>query len=114
MKKQVMIASLMALALLVSPLGNPGGLTQVSAEEEPDTELLSVSGNAREKVQLDAPTNLRWERISQYRSYGLFWEGVNHSFYVDEGGYCCSDWQIEVYKDDELRNKTHCIMIAIK
>ncbi len=105
MKKQVMIASLMALALLVSPLGNPGGLTQVSAEEEPGMELLSVSGNAWEKVQLDAPTNLRWGRISQYRSYGLFWEGVNHSFYVDEGGYCCSDWHIEVYKDDELLSR---------
>ena len=34
MKKQAMMASLAALALLVSPLGSMCGLTQVSAEEQ--------------------------------------------------------------------------------
>lgn len=106
MKKQVMIASLMALALLVSPLGNPG-VTQVSAEEEPGTELLSVSGNARdagsaqERVQLDTPTNPQWGTKPQYvdgngfYKYNISWEGVGPNWFVD------------LYKDDELVDRIH-------
>lgn len=45
MKKQAMMASLAALALLVSPLGSMCGLTQVSAEEQPGAD---VSAQAEE------------------------------------------------------------------
>lgn len=48
MKKQTMIVSLAALALLVSPLGNMGGLFRVSAEEQQGAELYSVSGSEQE------------------------------------------------------------------
>lgn len=106
MKKQAMIASLMALALLVSPIGSMGSMHQVSAEEDTGAVVSSVSGNASgagettEKVQLDTPTNLRWgcdDGISPNPKYYICWEGVNES--IDENGY--TSWQIQVYKDDQ-------------
>lgn len=105
MKKQAMIASLMALALLVSPIGNMGSMHQVSAEEDPGAAVSSVSGNAfrtgetTEKVQLDTPANLRWGYDNGYNNakYNMYWEGVNHSFYPDYYGVMNTDWEIEVY-----------------
>lgn len=106
MKKQAMIASLMALVLLVSPVGSMGSMRQVSAEEDPGVVVSSVSGNASgagettEKVQLDTPTNLRWGYDDEWYDndkYNIRWEGVNES--VDEDGW--SDWEIEIYKDDQ-------------
>ncbi len=60
MKRQTVMASMIALALLVSPLGNMSDLTQVNAEGQQGAELNSVSGNTQEKVLLDTPANLRW------------------------------------------------------
>lgn len=109
MKKQAMIASLMALALLVSPIGSMGSMHQVSAEEDPGAVVSSVSGNTSgagettEKVQLDMPTNLRWGCDDGYVNpkYYMYWEGVNHSFYTDYYGDLRADWEIEVYKDGQ-------------
>lgn len=109
MKKQAMIASLMALALLVSPIGSMGSMHQVSAEEDTGAVVSSVSGNASgagettEKVQLDTPTNLRWGYDDGYINpkYYMYWEGVNHSFYTDYYGDLRADWEIEVYKDGQ-------------
>lgn len=109
MKKQAMIASLMALALLVSPIGSMGSMSQVSAEEDPGAAVSSVSGNAfragetTEKVQLDTPANLRWGYDDWHNNtkYNMYWEGVNHSFYPDYYGVMNTDWEIEVYKDDQ-------------
>lgn len=108
-EKQAMIASLMALALLVSPIGSMGFMSQVSAEEGPGAAVSSVSGNASrtgettEKVQLDTPANLRWGYDDGYNNvkYNMYWEGVNHSFYSDINGVMNTDWEIEVYKDDQ-------------
>ncbi|MCM1120555.1 MAG: LysM peptidoglycan-binding domain-containing protein [bacterium] len=103
MKKQAMIASLLALALLAAPLGNLGGSTQVNAEEEAGSELLSVSGNTQEKVQLDAPTNLRWGNgVHPYSKYKMHWSGVNDSTYMSHFRYLYSDWRYEVSRDGQI------------
>lgn len=102
MKRRAMIASLMTLALLATPFGSMGAMGKVHAKE--------ASESAAEKVQLDAPTNLRWgPRDSSHSSpnckYDMNWEGVNPS--LNDSGYdVTSGWDIEVYKDDELFDTT--------
>lgn len=64
MKKRVMLASLLALALAVSPLGGMG--MRVSAEEGAPTEaeIRTVSGGNNSELEdrkLPTPTNPRWE-----------------------------------------------------
>lgn len=106
MKKQIMIASLMALALLVSPMSSLNPMLRVNAEEEPAAEVHSVTGNASgtegttEKVQLNAPYGLKWGDMSVISSfpsakYTIQWvDGEPEK----EGGF---NWEIEVYKDGE-------------
>ncbi len=120
MKRQAMMASLLALALLVSPFGNPGGLLQVNAQERPGEELYSVSGNAPEEVQprtltdlsleetiqLDVPTNLRWGVSTSGFPNGRYsaeWSGVNDS--MGEGFFSYarhSQYGFELSRDGQI------------
>lgn len=83
MKRQAMMASLMTLALLVSPLGRMGGLTRVNAEEQPEAEPYSVSGNTQETGTMPAPTQVQFH--DNYRC-GYWWENTTNDFiyYVNE------------------------------
>lgn len=85
MKKKVMMTSLMALALLISPFGSTGGMNQVSAEE-----LQAISEDAQEKVPLDTPTNLQWG--NGQAKYDIRWEGENES--ISEYGVAW--WEYEI------------------
>ncbi len=106
MKRRVMIASLMALAMLTSPVGGLNSMLRVSAEEEPGLEMRSVTGNASEteedteKVQLNAPIVFDWGDISSIpvfpnAKYTIWWDGGN----IEEDGIF--NWEIEFYKDGE-------------
>ncbi len=94
MKKKVMMTSLMALALLISPLGSMDGLTRVSAEEQQ-----AVSGNTQEKVQLDTPVNLQWGngQSNPNAKYGIQWDGVNASTSKDG----VARWAYEIRINEE-------------
>lgn len=103
MKRQAMMASLMALALLVSPLGSVGGMNRVSAEEQQGAELYSVSGNTQEKVQIDTPTNLRWRGVETWApssEYDMLWDGVNPSKVLYPGGGETARWRCEISRVD--------------
>ncbi|MCM1376552.1 MAG: LysM peptidoglycan-binding domain-containing protein [Muribaculum sp.] len=119
MKRQAMIASLLALALLAAPLGNMGPMAAVDAEEGPAegtysaTDIASVTGNASElesytdRTPVDTPTNVRWESISgengdkanRYTRYAMYWDGVNPSTYDIGYGNISSCWVFEIDKD---------------
>lgn len=111
MKRQAMIASLLALALLTAPLGNMGPMAAVDAEEGPAAGTYSVSDNASESeddtkwVQLDAPTNPRWETVTDENGlvwkYSMCWDGVNPSTDEFYGGRVYSEWAIEIEKDGQ-------------
>lgn len=124
MKRQAMIASLLALALLAAPLGNMGPMAAVDAEESPAEETYSVSDNASEskigteRVQLDAPTNLSWGNIPNEPNedysdvdnrYTMYWDGVNPSTYEVGDGCLCSKWIIEIEKDGQFYSKRYGI-----
>lgn len=88
MKKEIIVGSLMALALLVSPVGKDT-IFQVNGQE------------ITEKVQLDAPTDLQWGEVLGYgySRYNFSWGGINlsGSFPSSEGR---ASWWIQLYNGD--------------
>ncbi len=101
MKRQTVMASMIALALLVSPLGNMSDLTQVNAEGQQGAELNSVSGNRQEKVLLDTPANLRWggDQTNPNNKYCMQWDGVNASVHTSSSGYKSAMWEYQIRRD---------------
>lgn len=95
MKKQAMMASLAALALLVSPLGSMCGLTQVSAEEQPGADVSVQAeeheGELSETISIGELKNVQF-------SEDLGW--CMFEFPAQEFGvYKAHIW---VYRDDQL------------